>query len=83
MDTYCRKFVTDIFDKHDSDKSGVLERRELKVWVREEIKGHRYMNKTLVQKEFDEFFNKVDINNDGKIDRWELYTYCMHNMRPE
>ena len=27
--------------------------------------------------------NKVDINNDGKIDRWELYTYCMHNMTPE
>jgi hypothetical protein len=53
MDTYCRKFVTDIFDKHDKDKSGVLERKELKTWVRDEVKTHRYMNKTLVQKEFD------------------------------
>jgi len=53
MDSYCRKFVSDIFSKHDSDKSGVLERRELKAWVREEVKGHRYMNKTMVQKEFD------------------------------
>lgn len=37
----------------------------------------------MVQKEFDEFFNKVDINGDGKIDRWELFSYCINNMAPE
>lgn len=30
MDSYCKKFVEDIFLKHDNDRSNVLERKELK-----------------------------------------------------
>lgn len=37
----------------------------------------------MVQREFEEFFAKVDTNNDGKIDRWELYDYCLKNITPE
>lgn len=73
MDSYCKKFVEDIFLRHDSDRSNVLEKRELKSWVRDELKSHRFFNKKMVQKSFDDFFQKVDANNDGKIDRWELY----------
>jgi hypothetical protein len=40
------------------------------------------MKRPVVQKGFDDFFAKVDINNDGKIDRWELYSYCINNMAP-
>lgn len=70
MDSYCKKFVEDIFLKHDTDRSNVLEKRELKSWVREELKSHNFFNKKMVQKSFDGFFQKVDTNNDGKIDRW-------------
>ena len=80
MDSYCKKFVEDIFLKHDTDRSNVLERRELKGWVNEELKAHKFFNKKMVQKNFEDFFHKVDTNNDGKIDRWELYEYCIKNI---
>ena len=37
----------------------------------------------MVQKNFEDFFKKVDTNNDGKIDRWELYEYCIKNIAPD
>jgi Ca2+-binding EF-hand superfamily protein len=37
----------------------------------------------MVQREFEDFFTKVDTNKDGKIDRWELYDYCLKNITPE
>ncbi len=52
MDSFCKKFVEDIFLKHDSDRSNVLEKRELKAWVREELKSHKFFNKKMVQKNF-------------------------------
>lgn len=52
MDTYCKQFVEDIFLKHDLDRSNVLEKRELKGWIREELKTHKYFKKNMVQKEF-------------------------------
>lgn len=83
MDSYCKRFVEDIFTQHDTDRSNVLERKELKNWIKEELKGHKYFNKKMVQREFEGFFTKVDTNNDGKIDRWELYDYCLKNITPE
>lgn len=38
MDTFCKGFVENIFLRHDKDRSNVLEKRELKAWVREELK---------------------------------------------
>lgn len=83
MDSFCKNFVEEIFLKHDSDRSNVLERRELKAWIRDELKTHKFFNKKMVQKNFQDFFDKVDTNHDGKIDRWELYDYCIHNITPE
>ena len=40
------------------------------------------MQRKVVQREFDTFMKKVDINQDGKIDRWELYQYCLNHMKP-
>jgi Ca2+-binding EF-hand superfamily protein len=82
MDHYCRNFVENIFLKHDDNRNNVLERRELKKWVREELKGHKYLNRKMVQKGFEDFFRQVDTNNDNKIDRWELYDYCIKNIEP-
>lgn len=70
MDSQCRKFVQDIFAKYDKDRSGVLERKELKDWIREELKAHKFLKKDNVKNEYDVFFSKTDINGDGKIDRW-------------
>lgn len=83
MDAYCKKFVEDIFSKRDRDRNNVLDRKELKNWIREELKVHKYFNRKMVQKEYEEFFAKVDTNGDGKIDRWELYDYCLKNITPE
>lgn len=83
MDSYCKKFVEDIFLTHDKDRNNVLERKELKSWIREELKAHKYFNRKMVQKSYEDFFNKVDTNRDGKIDRWELYDYCLKNITPE
>jgi hypothetical protein len=82
MNTYCRQFSDEIFTKYDKDGSNVLERKELKTWMRDEVKSHNYMNRPVIMKEFDQFFNKVDTNKDGKIDRWELYEFCVYNMKP-
>lgn len=82
MDHYCRNFVESIFLKHDDNRNNVLERRELKKWVREELKTHKYINRKMVQKGFEDFFRQVDTNNDNKIDRWELYDYCIKNIEP-
>lgn len=70
MDAYCRQFVENIFLKHDDNRNNVLERRELKKWVREELLAHRFLNRKMVQKGFEDFFQKVDTNRDNKIDRW-------------
>lgn len=53
MDSFCKKFVEDIFLKHDNDRSNVLERKELKRWVQDELKSHKFFNKKMVQKEYD------------------------------
>lgn len=50
MDSFCKKFVEDIFLKHDKDRSNILERKELKSWVRDELKEHKFFNKKMVQK---------------------------------
>jgi hypothetical protein len=83
MDSYCRNFVESIFLKHDDNRNNVLERSELKAWVRDELKGHKYFNKKMIQKNFENFFQKVDTNKDNKIDRWELYDYCINNITPD
>lgn len=82
MDQYCRNFVENIFLKHDDNRNNVLERKELKNWIREELKTHKYFDRKMVQREFEDFFRKVDTNKDNKIDRWELYDYCIKNIEP-
>lgn len=83
MDSYCRSFVENIFHRHDLNRNNVLERSELKAWVRDELKGTKFFNRKMVQKNFEDFFQKVDTNHDNKIDRWELYDYCVRHVAPE
>lgn len=82
MDIYCKRFVDDIFQLRDKDRSNILERKELKSWIRDELKSHKYFNRTMVTRNLETFFATVDTNGDGKIDRWELYEYCVKNITP-
>ena len=45
----------------------------------EKLKSPKAFNNTAVQKNFDNFFRKVDVNGDNKVDRSELYSYCLSN----
>ena len=83
MDYFCRQFVEDIFLKYDKDRNYILEKKELNGWTKEYVQTHPFFNKKLVQKDFEMFFRKVDTSHDGKIDRWELYNYCIKNIKPE
>ena len=83
MDQFCKDFVEDIFLKHDKDRSNILEKKELNSWVNDYLRTRRFLNKKLVQKGFDDFFKKVDTSKEGKIDRWELYEYCLKNITPD
>lgn len=75
---YCMNYVQQIFEKWDKDNSGVLDRQQLKNWMREEIKEHP-RNKTAVKEQFNTLLHDADGNGDGKLDRWELFHYCLRN----
>ena len=83
MDYFCRKFVEDIFRDYDTDRNYILERNEMKGWIHEYVKSHPFFDKQLITKDFETFFKKVDTSHDGKIDRWELYLYCIKNIKPD
>lgn len=51
--------------------------------MRDEVKAHKYFKKESVRKNHATFFAMADNNGDGKIDRWELYDYCVKNMKTE
>lgn len=38
------------------------------------------MQKKNLSREFDNFLRIADANKDMKLDRWELYNYCLTNM---
>lgn len=73
---FCTSYVKEIFDKWDKDKSGVLERQELKDWLKQEIK-QKPLRAKHVKKGFEELVKGSDSNRDGKVDRWELYHHCV------
>ena len=43
----------------------------------------RPLNKRLVQKDFAMLIQEADTNGDGKLDRWEMYEYCMKTYRED
>ena len=81
-DQFCRKFVDDIFTKYDVDGSNILDRRELKLWLNKEMTS-RPLNKRLVQRDFQTLIQEADTNGDGKLDRWEMYEYCMKTYKED
>ena len=61
--------MREIFGKWDADNSGVLERQELKNWLKMEIK-EKPLRAKHVKKGFEELIKGSDANKDGKVDRW-------------
>lgn len=79
---FCQNYVRDIFGKWDTDNSGVLERQELKNWLKEELKA-KPLRKKYVREGFYDMVKGSDSNHDGKVDRWELYHHCLKNYSSE
>ena len=75
---FCKQYVENIFQKYDTDYSNVLERRQLKNWANEEVRK-RPLQKRQALAEFNNFVKEIDTNGDNKIDKWELYDYCVKN----
>lgn len=75
---FCINYVKETFYKWDKDRSGVLDKQELKNWLKHEIKEAPLRAKH-VRRGFDDLIKGADRNRDGKVDRWELYEHCMKN----
>lgn len=79
---FCRKYVDTVFSKWDKDGSNVLSRQELKYWLRDE-QTHKPLNRKSIRESFFEMIVNADSNGDGKVDRWELYEYCVKSYVPD
>ena len=49
--SFCINYVEQIFGKWDKDNSGILDRQEIKNWMREEMKQHP-LKKAAVREHF-------------------------------
>lgn len=80
-DKFCRSYTDKIFNKYDQNGNNVLDRGELKLWLRQEMSNNAntFMKKTDVKEKFLNLIANAnaDTNGDGKIDRWEMYEYCI------
>ena len=79
---FCRKYVDNVFAKWDKDNSNVLSRQELKYWLRDE-QTQKPLSRKSIRDSFFEMITTADVNGDGKVDRWELYEYCVKSYVPE
>ena len=75
-DLFCRSYTDKIFTKYDKDRSNVLDRGELKKWLKTEMTNNPF-KKADLRKKFMNMIASADTNGDGKIDRWEMYEYCI------
>ena len=83
MEQFCRQFVNDIFVRYDKDNSNFLESNELNGWVQSYLNTHSFLNEKMIKDDFEYFFRKVDSDNDRRIDRWDLFDYCLKNVTPD
>ena len=67
--SFCTGYVKMIFAQWDKDNSGVLDRRELKTWLKQELKDHP-LSHNKVRESFSDLIKGADANQDGKVDRW-------------
>ena len=67
-----RKAVNAVFDAYDKDKSGTLEANEITLLINDALK-HMGQNRSVTQKEVEQFIQAVDKNSDGKVAKTELF----------
>lgn len=66
-----RSAVDAVFSKFDADKSGTLEKGELKALISAALK-HMNAGRDPTEQEVDSLMKTVDVNNDQKISKNEL-----------
>lgn len=73
---FCKSYTDKIFKKYDQNNNHVLDRGELKLWLKQEL-AHTPFKKAEVRENFLNLVANADTNGDGMIDRGEMYQYCL------
>lgn len=81
-ENFCNNYVKQIFKSWDVNENGLLERSEIKSWLNKELL-ETPLSHTQTRKGMADLVAKSDTNRDGKIDRWELFSYCLMSYQPE
>ena len=76
MDEDVIKFVEDIFEEYDKDKSGTLDKKECKNLVEKKLIQMHGVEDTYNELQFNQIFSAFDMDGSGSIDKAEL-TYFM------
>jgi Ca2+-binding EF-hand superfamily protein len=67
------KLVNELFERHDENRNGYLERREALSLINELLKRKGEAPATLSQ--FNRIYQEVDLNNDGILSKFETYLF--------
>ena len=69
------QMAKDIFQKFDADHSGTIDKEEAKAIFMQELKKTGQSKINFNQEQFDNWFSKADVNNDGSISFEEACTF--------
>ena len=72
-----RNQLTETFKRYDKNGDGILDKREIKLAIKELDKEKNSPIKNFTDEEIENMFTKLDRNNDGKIDFMEFLSLLL------
>ncbi len=72
-----RNQLTETFKRYDKNGDGILDKREIKLAIKELDKEKNSPMKNFTDEEIENMFTKLDRNNDGKIDFMEFLSLLL------
>ena len=81
VDQELRSAVFWVFEAYDVDGSGGLEIEEVVVMVNDAL-AYMKQNRKVKQSEVEQFMSQIDKNNDGTVDKNELYQLFKFVIQP-
>ena len=81
VDQELRSAVFRVFEAYDVDGSGGLEIEEVVVMVNDAL-AYMKQNRKVEQSEVEQFMSQIDKNNDGTVDKNELYQLFKFVIQP-
>ena len=77
IETAINKIVDGIWDKYDNDKSGFLEKEEMRPFYIENVKDEQLETSTFSEANFEAFFIDFDKDCNGLITKAQMYVWVM------